>query len=63
MSYIFIKTRDTKNQHDNTNITIEIPDNDVTLETVLEALEEYLKACGFILNGTLDIVSDDEEQT
>lgn len=46
-----------------TNITIEIPDNDVTLETVLEALEEYLKACGFILNGTLDIVSDDEEQT
>lgn len=60
--YKFIKTRDPKNSHDFTNVEVNIDFGDVTLTDMLEAFEEFLKGCGFHIDGqSLDLVSKEEE--
>lgn len=60
--YTFTKTRDKTNHHDVSNVTIDIPHNDVTLTELVPVFEEFLKACGFHWseNQHLDFVSEDE---
>lgn len=51
-------TPDPTNPHDQASITIMVPPG-ANLETVLRAMEGYLLACGFVIDGTLDIVDDE----
>lgn len=55
MAYIFKKTIDTNNKFDNTEVTVEMPHNEVTLPEILEVFEDFLKGCGFTLMGPLEI--------
>ncbi len=57
--YKFIKTPDPDNHHDKTTVIIRV--DAVTLDDLVEAFEEFLKGCGFIFDGTLDIVEEEEE--
>jgi hypothetical protein len=34
-------------------------DSEATLDEMLEAYREFLLACGYQVNGTLDVVNDD----
>lgn len=54
----FTYTPDPTNPHDQASITISVP-ADSNLETVLRAMEGYLLACGFVIDGTLDVVGDE----
>jgi hypothetical protein len=58
--YIFKKTRDIDNSHDLTNVEISIDHNDITRSDLLEAFEEFLKACGFAINGTIEVIEEEE---
>lgn len=61
MAYKLIKTIDEKNKFDKTTVTIEIPHNEVTIVDLLDAFEEFLKACGFHFSGELDLVDREGE--
>lgn len=56
----FIKTIDESNPHDISNIEIIIPNNDVSLDQLLGVVEDYFKACGFVFQGHLDFIDDDD---
>ncbi len=55
----FIKTLDPDNKHDTTNVTIELPYSDIGLNEAIEAFDEFLKACGYVYDGKLDIVVEE----
>ena len=55
--HIFIKEKDKENQYDKTRVQIEV-DTD-SLPDLVEAFEEYLKACGFHFDGSLDFQEED----
>jgi hypothetical protein len=42
-------------------ITYEVPQNDVSMEEMLEILERLLKATGYVFSGNLKIVDDSTE--
>jgi hypothetical protein len=56
--YIFNKKQDPDNRFDNTNVTIE--SNSESLPDLLEDFRRFLLACGFTIDGEIDIVKDDE---
>jgi len=58
--YKFIKTKDPKNNFDITNVEISSDFNDLTLDQILETMEDFLKACGFSFDGNLAIVNADD---
>jgi hypothetical protein len=35
----------------------------VTLDDILEEFEMFLRGCGFIIDGTLDVIPNDTEDT
>ena len=59
--YKFIKTKDEDNEFENTNVEISIPHNYIDISKLLEAFEDFIKGCGFIIdnNSHLDFVVDD----
>jgi hypothetical protein len=61
MAYKLIKTIDPENQFDRTNVTIEIPHSDAGLVELLEAFQEFLRACGFQFSGEIDLVDKEGE--
>jgi hypothetical protein len=48
--------------HPESKIEITI-DSQSTLTEVIESFENFLKACGYVFNGHLDIVQDEEYST
>jgi hypothetical protein len=59
MSYVLIKYKDSTNKHDFTDVKIKF--DAVTLDEMLEAYEDFLKACGFaVKSGSLEIKDTDE---
>jgi hypothetical protein len=52
----FIKIKDLTNPHDTDTITFE--SDIITLDDALESFECFLKACGFIFDGNLEIVKE-----
>lgn len=60
MAYKFTKTIDENNKFDNTNVTIEIPHNEVTLSELAEIFTEFVKACGFHPSGQLEWIEEHE---
>jgi hypothetical protein len=59
MSYKFIKTLDESNNFDKTNVTIELPHNEQCLDDLLEAFQDFLKACGFAIDK-IEAVKDEQ---
>jgi hypothetical protein len=62
MAYIFKKTPDEHNAHDITSVTISVAHNEVSLDALLEVFTEFLKACSWAVDGTLQVVPDEEEE-
>lgn len=54
MSYKFIRTNEEHCKY--SEVTVEIPRNDVCLCDLLEAFQDFLKGCGFHFNGEVDII-------
>lgn len=50
------KIPDPTNPHD--IIKVEMSSNAVTLDDMCELFERYLKACGFVFDGQVDIVKE-----
>ena len=53
MSYTFKKTIDPNNEFDNTEVTVELPHNEETLDDLCQAFGYFLKGCGFIIAGEI----------
>lgn len=47
--------------HEATTRTVTVVSEAETLPDIVEAFEDYLRACGFIFDGHLDIIEEDEE--
>lgn len=60
--HIFSYSPDPNNPHDQVSVNITVP-SDANLETVLRAMEGYLLACGFVINGTLDVTEGENTRS
>ena len=58
-TYTFKKDSDPNNEFDNTEVEVVIRTH--TLPDIIEAFESFLTASGFILGGTLEVVSNTTE--
>lgn len=56
--YKFIKTKDVENRFDNTNVSIE--SESISLPELLEDFADFLRGCGFQIDGHLDVIEDEE---
>jgi len=57
---IFKKTRDPQNEFDRTEVEFIVQDNDAEIGDLTIEFERFLKACGFVFQGEVDIVDDTE---
>ena len=55
----FIKIKDENNEFDISNVTFEIPNNEIGLSELVGEFEDFLKACGYSFKGFLDFVEDE----
>jgi len=62
MSYKFIKTKNTLDEFDLTDVEFTVSDNGVTLDEILEEFKLFLRGCGFYFDGKITIVKDDNEE-
>lgn len=60
MAYKFVKTIDKNNAHSIANITFDLPDNDYTLEQILEEFRAFLAACTYSVPGTLEHIVEED---
>lgn len=58
MSYKFIKTKDPNNEFDRTNVEIEVCSEEVTLDDLLEDIEDFLRACGYSIHSIEHVKED-----
>lgn len=58
--YKFIKIKDPHNEFEKSNIEFTI-ENDVSLSILCEEFTGFLKSCGFVFNGYIDLVDEDDE--
>jgi len=56
--YKFIKTPDPDNHFECASVEMEV--NTVDLHVLLEEFQGFLTACGFRINGEIDIVKEDK---
>jgi len=47
MAYKFIKTKDSNNEFDISDVVIEIESNELTIDDLLKEFQCFLMACGF----------------
>jgi len=59
--HTFTYVPDPENHYDHISVTVST--NTPSLEEVLQAFEQYLRATGFCFEGVVDIVNDDEPST
>jgi len=59
--YKLIKTKDPNNEFDKTNVTVNIPFNDITLDDLSEAFTDFVRACGFFINNRRAAFIPEEE--
>lgn len=55
--YTFTKEKDPDNKFDNTKVVIELDTENRS--DLLEVFREFLLACGFSVNGSIDIVEEE----
>jgi DNA relaxase NicK len=58
--FIFKKTRDPENEFDKSEIEYTVNDDDIEIDALITEFGYFLKACGFVFNGTVEIVDDPE---
>lgn len=58
MRFTFKKQQDKNNQFDTTDVTVE--SDGVTLDVILSDFADFLRGCGFQIDGDLDVVKDEE---
>ena len=61
MKFEFKKTKDLDNRFDITDVTISGESD--SLSDIIESFEEFLRACGFVINGSLDLVYESAEHS
>lgn len=61
MSYIFKKTPDIDDRFDTMNVTIETQHNQMGLNDLLLAFEQFLRGCGYEFDGIVTIERDEPE--
>lgn len=59
--YKFIKIKDDNNEFDKTNVQVEVPFNDLSLDDLNEAYTDFVKACGFIINNKIAVFITEEQ--
>ena len=59
--YKFIKTRDPRNQFDQSDILLKT--DAAMLSDILDDIKGFLQACGFIIDGDLEVVKDEPANT
>lgn len=59
MKFEFKKTKDLDNRFDITDVSISGESD--SLSDIIESFEEFLRACGFVIDGSLDLVYESEE--
>jgi hypothetical protein len=57
-----IKIQDKDNHFDQCNVMIDIPNSHVTLTDLLPIFAGFLRACGYVFQGELEIVDVDQER-
>lgn len=57
--FVFIKNKDSNNEFDTSTVKME-SDTEV-LGDILEDFENFLRGCGYIINGTIDVVPNENE--
>lgn len=57
--YKFIKTPDPDNRFDHSTIQLSF-DGDMTLECMLEEVASFLRACGYSIDGELEVVKEED---
>jgi hypothetical protein len=55
--FTFIKEKDPDNKYDNTKVIIELDTE--SRADLLETFKEFLLACGFSVNGYIDVVEEE----
>jgi hypothetical protein len=60
--YKFTRTPDPSNDADHTTVNIRVNNDDVTYHTLIEEFERFLKACGFVFNGHIEMVDLEENE-
>ncbi len=60
MAFKFTKTHDPDNKFDLTDVTIEIRYNDISRCDLFDAFVEFCRACGYTINGELQVIEEDE---
>lgn len=53
MSYVFKKTIDITNEFSQANIIYEIPNDDLTIDELVEHFKCFLQACSFCIDGEI----------
>lgn len=61
MAFKFIKTTDPENALDLSNVTFEIPVHDIPHNILAEQFTEFLKACGYGLDGYYVLYKESDE--
>ena len=56
--YILKKLKDPDNQFDVSDVVVRIETE--TLEDILQGMSEFIRACGFYVDGELDFVEDEK---
>lgn len=54
----FVKTRDPDNRFDNTDVMVRV--DTVDRAELFDAFKEFLLACGFVVNGEIDEVGNED---
>lgn len=60
MSYTFKKTADLDDKFDNTNVILELPSNEQTVDDLLEAFADFLRGCSFSIDTLIHERNDEE---
>ena len=59
---ILEKTYDRNNEFDMCDVKMTIANDDISLTQLLEQIELFLKACGYVFTGELDIFGGERDE-
>ena len=59
MAYKFIRTIDSENKFSNCDVEFTVSSNSMTYPELLEVFEEFLRGCGYVFDGHVEIVEEE----
>lgn len=60
MKIEFKKYKDTTNDYDLADITLSFEKSGITHREITEYFNDFLKACGFVFKGSIELVENEE---